>query len=387
MFSSSILLIPHVSYLPCFFLRICSSESRYRIDFTPTRDRPRHEPSPLVSTNGLYSHCSHVSAPLQSFHIVQSGMSSILMMLRLSSLDHLQHPSSSPGSTIQIQFKTPKTMASNPPNPPPLSPAYPKSRLLRSIARHVSAPIDPSVRESEHHSSPTPKTSLLPPTSKHSLLSELSLAQSVASRLRRDRDTWRTLAAERAQDLESTYQSLQEQARMLSSILERSLKLQAECKATTKSTAKLYSQVTRFKTKHEKLIADLNDAKCTIVRLRRSDRSKDKVQQQNLRLKALLRICSLKGSTAVATSTHPVTDAETALREALGLALERIDDLEGSGSVLLDELEKHNDNGDDDAAESGTRLIEAQVVFRSILDDGFCKEQKESWGALVEKGD
>jgi hypothetical protein len=91
----------------------------------------------------------------------------------------------------------------NTPPPPCLAS---KTRLLQGLVRHASAPPRPQVtlglsktserhqRMSKQRSAPHPRSSASSRRSKPNLLNELSIAQSVASRLRVDRDKWRTTA-------------------------------------------------------------------------------------------------------------------------------------------------------------------------------------------------
>ena len=269
------------------------------------------------------------------------------------------------------------------------STAHPKSRLLSTLVRHVSAPVNPltvevrrptetSPKLSHRHFSPPPKTPPTPPRSKHSILGELSLVQSHASRLRRGRDNWRSLALSQEQDLDAAHQDLEHQTRIISETKDENAKLRARQEEATTAGRQLYSRFDSLVTKHD-------EAMRTITRLKKSDRSKDKVQQRNLSLKATLRRYTAQGISA---TTRAAADTESTLREALALATERIEELETRGEALLDALEKRNDDfgSDDDDMESGeaeAELLEAEVAFRGVLEEDSIKEQKEIWAELL----
>jgi hypothetical protein len=109
--------------------------------------------------------------------------------------------------------------------------------------------------------------------------------------------------------------------------------------------------------------------------LKKSDRTKGKVWQRNLRLKATL------GRLSSQVSLTPDQTAEATLLEALALANERIEELELKGEVLIHALEEHEDSYEEDEDEDGldrtAHLMEAEVAFRGVLEDEMFREQRE----------
>jgi hypothetical protein len=67
------------------------------------------------------------------------------------------------------------------------------------------------------------------------------------------------------------------------------------------------------------------------------------------------------------------------------LAAERIEELESTGSRLLEALEERNDScGSEDEDEHGeARLLEAEVVFMGVIEDETFQEQKDLWKDLL----
>ena len=279
----------------------------------------------------------------------------------------------------------------------PATTPNPKSRLLESLTRHVSAPVSPSTlgsrRPSEgnfganhQHTLPSPKSLRTASRSKHDLLGELSWAQSLAARLRRDRDNWRTLTLKQEQDLKAAHQDLEDQARSISGMEQEMAKLRFRHEEDTIAGRQLYSRFHVLISKHDKLVDQFNDAMRTVARLKKSDRTKGKVQQRNLRLKATLQRYTSQGTSA---ATQAAADTESTLREALALANERIEELETKGEAMLDALERRNDScgsDDEEELERGdveARLLGAEVAFSGVLEDESFKEQKEIWLDLL----
>lgn len=276
--------------------------------------------------------------------------------------------------------------------------ANPKSRLFRSFTRHASAPTSPltlesrlpsegSFTNSHQHALPSPKSPQTTSRSKQGLLSELSWAQSLTARLRRDRDNWRSLALKQEQDLTAAHEDLEHQTCVISEIEHENAKLRFRHEEDRTAGGQLYSRFQVLVSAHDKLVDQLNDAMRTVARLKKSDRTKDKVQQRNLSLKATLQRYTAQSTSA---TTQAAADAESTLREALALANERIEELETRGEAMLDALERRNDSfGSDDDEEMGERnveagLLEAEVAFRGVLEDGSFKEQKVLWLDLLE---
>jgi hypothetical protein len=278
----------------------------------------------------------------------------------------------------------------------PLPPtANPMSRLRNSLVRHVSAPLtletrlpsEGSLKANKQSSLPSPRTPVTPgPKSKLGLLSELSLAQSLASRLRRDRDKWRSLAQKQEQDLIAAHNHLKQQAHSISEIEQENAKLRTRHEEDTTAGRQLFSRFQELINKHDKLVDQVNDAMRAITRLKKSDRSKGKVQQRNIRLKATLQRYTSQGTSA---TTQAAADTEATLREALALANDHIEELEITGEALLDALEKRNDSyGSDDGdgmkeGEAEAGVLGAEVAFRGVLEDESFKEQKENWADLL----
>ena len=211
--------------------------------------------------------------------------------------------------------------------------------------------------------------------------------QSLAVRLRRDRDNWRSLALRQEQDLKAAHKDLEDQVRSTSEIEEENAKLRFRHEEDTTAGKQLYSRFQVLVSKHDKLVDQFNDAVRTVARIKKSDRTKDKVQQRNLRLKATLQRYASQSTSA---TTQAAADTEATLREALALASERIEELETRGEAMLDALERRNDScgSDDDEEMRGrdveARLLEAEVAFRGILGDESFKEQKEIWPELLD---
>jgi uncharacterized protein YdcH (DUF465 family) len=169
------------------------------------------------------------------------------------------------------------------------------------------------------------------------------------------------------------------QSRIIANLTSQNLHLKdrlTDALATGKSLLERFKDMTA---KHDSVVEQYNELNRTTMRLKKSDRAKGKVQQRNLSLKAIMgaHICSGKGR-------------EDALLEALALANERIEELEGAGETLLDALEKHDgddcssdgENEDKDEEEMG--VFEAQARFRSVLEDEAFHEQKELYEGLLD---
>jgi len=182
--------------------------------------------------------------------------------------------------------------------------------------------------------------------SKHSSSIVHSSSQLLISRLRLNRNRWRHRALKQASSLSTLDQSLQTLA-----------------------------------TKHEALVSNLSDMARTLLQLKKSGRAKEKMQQRNLRLKALLNRFSENGVAA-----RDKTDANTlaALKEALAVACERLDELEGRGEALLDALDRDDDDGDE-GSEDGEEMgaLEAEVAFRGVLEDDGFRGMREEWEGLL----
>jgi len=120
--------------------------------------------------------------------------------------------------------------------------------------------------------------------------------------------------------------------------------------------------------------------KRTLLQLKKSERAKEKTQQRNLRLKALLNRFSENGVAARAK-----TDANTlsALKEALAAACERLDELEGRGEALLDALDRDDDGDEGSGNGEEVGALEAEVAFRGVLEDDGFRGMREEWEGLL----
>ncbi|CAE7177371.1 hypothetical protein CFE70_005671 [Pyrenophora teres f. teres 0-1] len=277
-------------------------------------------------------------------------------------------------------------MAVVPTPPPPASKSDARLRL-KSLARTISAPLSLSRLESAHldieannnnrETSSTPKPHQL---SKH-YTSILHSPQSLISRLRLDRDRWRHLAQKQATSISNLGQSLQNQQIATATLSAENAQLQARTEIHLAAIATLTSALEIIAVKNDTLLSRIDDATRSLLRLKKSDRAKGKVQQRNLRLKALLGRYSEKGVAAKAKSD---ADTESALREALAAACERIEELEGRGSALLDALERERDDESEDEEMNGRVSVgEAEVAFRAMLEDEESREMREEWEGLL----
>ena len=273
-----------------------------------------------------------------------------------------------------------------------------KSRLLRTLVRHASAPASPRLTPDAFIPSegglnitqlrllPSPRSSTAPSRSRQNLLSEISLAQSFASRLHRDRDNWRSLAQRQTSDVTAAENVIKEQACTIAELQEEKASLDRRLEDDHSKGKQLHSRFQDLITKHDKLVDQLNDALRTINRLKKSDRAKGKVQQRNLRLKAVLQRYTSRGGSSTSLSDAGI---EATLIEALALASEHIEDLESKGEALLDALEERNaGSGSDGESEMKERdaaaeLLEAEDAFRGVIEDEAFKEQKAGWGDLL----
>lgn len=144
----------------------------------------------------------------------------------------------------------------------------------------------------------------------------------------------------------------------------------------------LHSQFNDLIVRHDSLISQHNEARRSIVRLKKSDRSKGKVQQRNLRLKATLQRFGARGESE---SAEADANTQAALREALALANERVNELESKGEALLEVLERRDDEDKGDSAELRTAdLLEARLAFQGELEDETFREQRENWAELLD---
>jgi chorismate synthase len=124
----------------------------------------------------------------------------------------------------------------------------------------------------------------------------------------------------------------------------------------------------------DKLVDQINVANRNLARMTKSQRAKGKMQQRNLRLKSTLKRIGMR---AMEEPVRGDAKIEAALKEALALACERIEDLETREEALVEELKKRED--------SAGGPLKAELAFRRVIDDKLSKGQKEHWEDLVEE--
>ncbi|EMD90915.1 hypothetical protein COCC4DRAFT_60270 [Bipolaris maydis ATCC 48331] len=271
--------------------------------------------------------------------------------------------------------------------------AIPARSKLRpsTLRRHASAPAESSTEiwttGQENTTVGKPPSALynLPPVhslQNQSLLSEIAATQALTTHLRRDRDAWRTLAQEHSKALNEANRKLKDREHMISELQKSKASLKFQCdtsealnsdlssclKEATMNLDEATKMLEAATTKRDHLASQLDEAKANMTKLRRSDRTKEKTQQQNLHLKALLHHQSAKynnntntarynnntntarytttTTTAKRSTTATLRSATTALNQdmlqsALSSAMERIDSLEArGGQALLDAPEE-----------------------------------------------
>lgn len=261
-----------------------------------------------------------------------------------------------------------------------------KSRLLRNLVRHASAPASPRLTNDLTNagealdinkicSISSTQVRATASRSPYGLLTEPSLARSLASRLRRDRDNWRSLYL------------VQQQASTISRLKDECIKLRDRNVEDVSTGQTLCTRFQDLVIKYDNLVDQLHDALRTISRLKKSDRSKGKVQQRNLRLKAALQRCTSQATLPVQADE----DFVATLQEALSLANDRIIELETKGEALVVVLKKRNGSSaseNEEEMEEGVLeggLVEAELVFRDVLEDESFKMQRENWASLLDE--
>ncbi|KAH7356176.1 hypothetical protein BKA66DRAFT_253734 [Pyrenochaeta sp. MPI-SDFR-AT-0127] len=256
---------------------------------------------------------------------------------------------------------------------PPTQTIFPtpsKPRLPTPLIRHASAPASPELnidftsagenhKIKSLHSFASPQRSSTKPRPKHGLLSELSLTQSLTSRLRHDRDSWRSLAERQKPDLAAAERVVQQQTSTICYLEDENVKLRNRNAEEFSMGQQIFTRFQELISKHDNLADQLNDALRTIIRLKKSDRSKEKVQQRNLRLKATLQ----RYTSQVPLPQQIHEDSIATLQEALALANERIGELEAKGEALLEVLERRHDNsGSGDEREMEEKTVEEDLL-------------------------
>ena len=250
---------------------------------------------------------------------------------------------------------------------------------LHPLSRTVSAPVSrPQLSGANGKLDTINELAMSSPTThkpfKHSTLySHLHL---LISRLRLDRNTWRDTALDQASELQA-------QPNAICSLMTENAQLRSHRKEDVETITSLSSMLENVVTRYDKLVVDLADARRHLLRVKKSDRAKGKVQQKNLTLKALLNRFGEKG---VVARSKADADTEAALREALAAACERVEELEARGEALLDALEERDDASDDEDDMGGDAgVLGAEIAFRGILEDGEFKEARKEWADLLEE--
>lgn len=123
------------------------------------------------------------------------------------------------------------------------------------------------------------------------------------------------------------------------------------------------------------LLYQISELSTQLAKLRRSDRAKEKVHQNNLRLKA-----AMSGHKCAQKTDGDIMREQTLL-EALGASNERIEELEQVGERLLDAMDGSDE---EDNGGFGMGRVEAEVAFRGVLDDETFRNQKVLWEELLE---
>lgn len=275
-----------------------------------------------------------------------------------------------------------------------------KSHLRRSLVRHTSMPASPvcSPPSSEygqnrfdrqaHQTRQRGTTPWLPSKTQLGLVNELPLARSLSSSLRRDRDRWRSIARKQELDLIAAQLGLDDQVRLVNHLKCENARLHDQPSEHITTATHRDLRMESHQKKYNELVTEHNDVLRTMTCLKRSDRAKGKVQQRNLVLKATLH----RLTTQPSVSDKIKADEEAGVREALAEAVERIEELESTGEILLEALEQSGDNDNENDADDNMspeiakpRLLEVKLTFRNVLDDDTFKEQKENWAGLLDE--
>ncbi|XP_014554453.1 hypothetical protein COCVIDRAFT_39655 [Bipolaris victoriae FI3] len=198
-----------------------------------------------------------------------------------------------------------------------VSSAIPARSKLRSstLRRHASALAETSTENSAHGSR------------KHHALEEANKQLEAANKKFKDRE--HTISA-----LEKCNASLKTQGDTSSAL---TISLASCLKETTTSLDEANQKLDNAITKRDNLASQLQEARANMMKLRRSDRTKEKTQQQNLDLKALLHHQSARynnNNNNIIISSLKTTKPPYMLQSALSAAMRRIDALETSGAGI-----------------------------------------------------
>ena len=277
--------------------------------------------------------------------------------------------------------------------PPRSTIPKPKARLLKGLARRASAPTRSHLsigiskpgegrRVGEQCSIPFPHSPTVSPRLGSNLLSEFAVIRAATSRLRFERDEWRNTAQTQERQLLASQRYLRAREAAIADLEHENAALHAANEEDVVANNSIFDRYRDAITKHDKLVDELNEKERALARLKKSDRAKGKVWQRNLRLKATLQRFT---SGAISPIAQTKANTESSLQEALALAAERIEELENTGSKLLEALEERNDScgSEEDEEDGEARLLEADVVFRGVIKDETFQEQKDLWKDLL----
>ncbi|KAJ4300925.1 hypothetical protein N0V90_003014 [Kalmusia sp. IMI 367209] len=192
-----------------------------------------------------------------------------------------------------------------------------------------------------------------------------------------ERDYWRTKAHEQEAHITKLKAATEQNTRLIASLTSTNANLEARLTDALAAGNNILRKFRGIKFDNDALRQELGDARRVMMRLKKSDRAKGRMQQRNFRLKAHIgsHVCGGK-------------EKEDTLLEALALTNQRIEELEGAGEKLLDALEMEEDNdGDEDAQGDGRDVcgvLEARVMLRGVVEDEAYEEHKALWADLLE---
>jgi chromosome segregation ATPase len=218
-----------------------------------------------------------------------------------------------------------------------------------------------------------------------SLTTTLSTAKTLITRLRYDRNQWRTRSLLQDTHIATLTNRLRATKSRVKHLTSENADLDTRLSAALVTGTTLLKSFKEVVHKNDALDEELDEQHRTIARLRKSERAKGKVWQRNLTLKALLH----SKQNASPASPGVKEGVHDTLLEALAAASERIAELESAGEQLLDALDKAEDSDGSAGSvneEEGSRLglMEAEIRFRNVLEDEEFREAKELWGGLLE---
>lgn len=207
-------------------------------------------------------------------------------------------------------------------------------------------------------------------------------AQTLSSRLRLDRDRWRSIALQRSKQLDTMEMQKQERERTIAALRDEVRTLEPGSGTYSKYNNN-NNNMQMKSVENTYLTQQIEDLTRTCKQLRKSDRAKGRSIDRNFQLIVALKSLAAKSRTANGLSSNN----EPALQEALAMAITRIEDMELHGTKVLEALEGLNDTSGEDEAEEQANveftLVEAEVAFRSILEDDTFREHRENWACLL----